>query len=151
MNVCVFKGNLTRDPEVRSVGDTKVASFSLAVNERPYKKDGELVKNVSFFDFDIWAGGAEVFEKYLHKGDPVLVRATAKQDTWEDKETGQKRSKVKFRVDDFEFLSRGNGNGNADSETGEVTEKSEPVKKRGRPKKVETVDESVVDGDSIPF
>lgn len=97
-------GRLTRDPETKAVGDTCVCEFSLAVNE--YRKVGEERKKFAhFFDFVIWDRAAEVVAKYCKKGDLLEVRATPRQDRWEDGE-GNKRSRIVFRVDEFSLMPR---------------------------------------------
>lgn len=106
MNKCFFTGNLTRDPELRTLDDgTKVVNFGLAVN-RPYKKGTERLNETAFLDLEAWAQGAETIAKYFSKGEPITVAASVKMDTWEDKTTGQKRSKLKFRVDEFWFIQK---------------------------------------------
>jgi len=96
-------GRLTRDPELKYVknGETCLCEFSLAVNE--YRKvNGERKKFPHFFDFIIWDKAAELIAEYCKKGDELQVKATPRLDKWEDQE-GNKRSRVMFRVDDFEF------------------------------------------------
>ena len=104
MNVCMFMGNLTRDPEIRTFGDNKsVTNFGLAIN-RSYKKGDDWVNEPSFLDCELWDKGGEIFANKFKKGDMVIVQCSVKQDNWEDKTTGEKRSKLKFRVDKFEGL-----------------------------------------------
>ena len=101
-------GRLTRDPETKAVNDTCVCEFSLAVNE--YRKVGdERKKFAHFFDFVIWDKAAEVIATYCKKGDLLEVRATPRQDRWEDGE-GNNRSRIIFRVDEFSLLPRGSSN-----------------------------------------
>lgn len=122
MNQCHFLGRLVAEPESRSVGDKQVVNFRLAVDRR-YKKGGESAKETAFLDCEAWDTGAETISKYLHKGDPIIVHASVKQEEWEDKNTGQKRSKLKFRVNSFEFVPGGGGkkkDGDSDSSTGTV-------------------------------
>lgn len=105
MNTCVFLGNLTRKPELRYVGSnqTPVCSFGLAVNNKPKDKDGN--RTTSFFDCEAWGKIAEIMEKHLDKGRQVIINASAIQDIWEKE--GQKRSKIKFKVNDFSFVNDG--------------------------------------------
>jgi single-strand DNA-binding protein len=104
MNNCSFIGNLTRDPEIRNFdGNKRVVNFSIAVN-RKYKRGDEWVNEVAYLDMEAWDSAADHIAKWYSKGDSIVVsRASVKQDNWEDKATGAKRSKLKFRVDDFEF------------------------------------------------
>jgi single-strand DNA-binding protein len=78
--------------------------FSLAVNEFR-KVNGERKKFAHFFDFVIWDKAAEVIAEYCTKGDMIEIRATPRQDKWQDNE-GRNRSRVVFRVDEFSFLPR---------------------------------------------
>src|SRR5688572_9185120 len=89
---------MTRDPELRPVGETQVCQFGLAVSHRVKDKDV-----TDFFEFEAWDRGGEVIAEHFHKGQPILVHCTPRNDRWEDAE-GKKRSKVYFRVDRFEFL-----------------------------------------------
>ena len=104
MNTCIFIGRLTREPELKPVGDTNVCQFSIAVNRRYKTQAGEQKEEVNFFDMSAWDKGAESIAQYFKKGDAILVYCSAKQETWQDKETGKDRSKVSFRVERFEFL-----------------------------------------------
>lgn len=106
VNVCMLGGNLTRDVEVKSVGESKVAVFSIAYSESYKKKDGEQVKDVSFFDVEAWNAQAEQVAKFFKKGDPILFEASAKQESWDDKTSGQKRTKIKFRLIKFWFVGK---------------------------------------------
>jgi single-strand DNA-binding protein len=102
-------GNLTRDPELKTFGDDKkVCNFGIAVN-RKFKRGKETVKETSFLDMECWDAGAEMVEKYFKKGDPIIVHCSVKTDTWDSPE-GEKRSKLKFRVDKFDFVPGSNRN-----------------------------------------
>lgn len=100
-------GRFVRDPELKEVGNTHVCEFSLAVDE--FRKiNGERKKYTNFFDFVIWDKAAELVVEHKRKGDQIAVECTARQDKWQDKNTGEQRSRVIFRVDDFTFLSSPN-------------------------------------------
>lgn len=104
MNQCTFLGNLTYDPELRSTPNgNSVVSFGVAINKRFKTADGEQKEEVTFLDFEAWNKQAEFIQEYFRKGDKILVDASAKLDTWEDKTTSEKRSKVKFRVNSVYF------------------------------------------------
>ena len=105
MNLCVFAGNLTRDPEVRNVGSegTAVASFGIATNRKFKSKNGDMKDDTTFVECEAWSTAAETIGKYCKKGNYIIVYCTAKNDNWEDTD-GKKRSRVKFRVDRFEFV-----------------------------------------------
>lgn len=101
-------GRFVADPVLRDVNETKVCTFSLAINE--YRRvNGERKKFPHFFEFEVWDKAAELIAEYRKKGDLLEFYATARQQKWNDKNTGESRSKVVFRVDDFTFLPRGNG------------------------------------------
>ena len=107
-------GNLVRDPELREIaGGKKVLNFSIAVNRR-FKRENGSAKETAFLDCEAWDTGAEMIAKYFKKGSPIIIHASVKQETWDDKESGQKRSKLRFRVNQFEFVPRIGGGGNAE-------------------------------------
>lgn len=106
MNLCVFSGNLTHDPELKNLANgTSVVNFRIATSGRRYKKsDGSYGKDVVYLDFEAWDSGAETINKYFKKGDPILVHAIARMDRWEN-EKGEKRTAIKFRVTQFDFIN----------------------------------------------
>jgi single-strand DNA-binding protein len=111
-------GRFVRDPDMKAVNDTHVCEFSLAVNEFR-KVGGERKKFAHFFDFVIWDKAAEVINEYCNKGDLIEVRATPRQDKWQDKD-GNNRSRIVFRVDEFSFLPRSTNNATqTEEESGE--------------------------------
>jgi single-strand DNA-binding protein len=119
MNVCMFIGNLTRDPELKSLrDDKKVVTFGIAVNRRYKGRDGEAKKETTFINLEAWGKTAEVIAKYFEKGDPIVItRATFRLDTW--KKDGEKRSRPVFRVEDFAwppFNSPSSDNVNSEAE-----------------------------------
>lgn len=115
-------GRFVADPVIMTVGEKQatVCKFSLAVNE--YRKvNGERKKFPHFFDFEVWDKAAELIHKWRKQGDLLEFYATARQQKWNDKETGEPRSKVVFRVDDFNFLPRGSS-----QQTDTVEDEEEP-------------------------
>jgi single-strand DNA-binding protein len=116
-NKVILAGNLTRDPELRyTPKGTAIAQFTLAVNRKWKTETGELKEEVSFIDVDAFGKQAEVIGQYLRKGRPFLVEGRLKQDTWEDKNTKQKQSKIKVVLESFSFIdsgNRGEGEGSA--------------------------------------
>ena len=108
INTVILGGNLTRDPEVRYTPQgTAVARLGLAVNQTYKTKDGEKREDVCFIDVEVWARQAETCGEYLKKGSSILVEGNLKLDTWDDRETGKKRSKHKIRARRVQFLSTG--------------------------------------------
>lgn len=106
LNKVLLVGNLTRDPELRfTPTGAAVCEFSIAINsKRKDKASGEFIEEVSFFDVVAWAKTAEVCAEYLKKGKSVLVEGRLKQDRWDDKQSGQKRSKVTIVAENVQFL-----------------------------------------------
>ncbi|MDZ4684109.1 MAG: single-stranded DNA-binding protein [Planctomycetaceae bacterium] len=96
-NRVILMGNLTRDPQVRyTPGGTAVAELGLAVNRTWFDKQTNTRKeDVTFVDVTLWGRTAEIAGEYLGKGRQVLIEGRLQTDSWDDKETGQKRSKLK--------------------------------------------------------
>lgn len=109
-NKVILIGNLTRDPEVRySQNSTAVASFALAIN-RKYKQGDETKEEVSYIDIVVFGKQAENCGKYLNKGDAALIEGRLQQLRWDDKETGQKRSKVEVAAQSVTFMPKSGKN-----------------------------------------
>ena len=105
-NKVILLGNLTRDPEVRyTPSGTAVASFAIAVN-RKYKQGDETKDEVSYIDIVVFGKTAENCGQYLNKGDGILVDGRLQQRRWDDKETGQKRSKVEVVAQSVNFMPK---------------------------------------------
>lgn len=116
LNSVVLVGRLVRDPELKYTPQgAPVCEFTLASNRRFTKKDGEKVEEVAFVDVVAWNRLAEISAEYLKKGRMVVVSGQLIQDRWEDKETGQKRSKLRVQAQTTQFL----GGGSKDGETSE--------------------------------
>jgi len=108
----IVAGNLTRDPETRSTpGGTSVTGFTIAVNRSFKDASGASKETTSFIDCSAWGKAGELIAQYCKKGSGLLVSGRLDQRSWEDKESGQKRSKVEVVVEDFTFLSGGAGEG----------------------------------------
>jgi len=103
-------GTLTRDVEVRFLqGGTAVANVSIAINEKYTTKAGEKREDVLFLECVLWGKTAELAGEYLAKGKQVLFGGRLKQENWEDKQSGQKRSKIVLNVDTMQFLGAPSG------------------------------------------
>ncbi|MEM7577952.1 MAG: single-stranded DNA-binding protein [Planctomycetota bacterium] len=116
-NRVILMGNLTRDPELRHLpSNVPVCSFGLAVNDRyKDKQSGEWVEKPNFIDCEAFGRSAELIQQYVSKGRPLFVEGKLRFDQWDDKNTGQKRSKLKVIVDTFQFMGGRNedaGGGN---------------------------------------
>lgn len=118
VNKVFLLGNLTRDPELRyTPSGAAVAELGIAVNRSYTTKDGERREEVTFVDVTVWNRTAENCCQYLKKGRPVHVEGFLKLDTWDDKTSGEKRSKLKVEADNVQFLgsARDEPGGNAPS------------------------------------
>ncbi len=105
----IITGNLTRDPELRTTPNgASVCSFSVAVNRVFRDSSGTQQESVSFIDCSAWGKLGEMISQYAKKGSGVLVSGRLDQRSWEDKATGQKRSRVEIVVEDFNFTSNAN-------------------------------------------
>lgn len=103
-NKTIIGGNLTRDPELRyTQGGTALCKFGVAVNET-FTKDGEKRQKTHFVDCVAWGRTGEVINEHLSKGDPIFVEGKLDFSSWEDRNTGQKRSKLEVNVLSFQFV-----------------------------------------------
>ena len=98
-------GNCTRDSELRYTSKgTAIADIGLVIN-RSWKNDrGQKQEETTFVEVTLWAKVAEVAAEYCHKGDPLFVSGRLHLDTWDDKQTGQKRTKLKVVVEMIQLL-----------------------------------------------
>jgi single-strand DNA-binding protein len=104
-NKVILVGNLTRDPELRyTPKGTAVAKIGLAVNRVWTTETGEKKEEVTFVDVDAFGRTAENVAQYMRKGSPMLVEGRLKLDQWDDKQTGQKRSKMGVVAESVQFL-----------------------------------------------
>lgn len=112
MNTFNCIGNITRDPETRQAGRSSVTSFSIAHNRKWTDKDtGELKEETSFFDCEAWGPRGETIAKHFSRGSKIGITGELKQDRWEDKDDGTKRSKIIVRVNSFDFCDSKGGSG----------------------------------------
>ena len=108
-NRVILVGNLTRDPELRyTPKGMAIAKIGLAVNRTWRNEAGETKEDVTFVDVDAFGRQAETLAQYMKKGSPLLVEGRLRLDQWDDKQTGQKRSKLGVVVEGFQFLGGGN-------------------------------------------
>ena len=112
LNKVFLIGNLTRDPELRvTPKGTAICQFGLAVNRQFKDESGQTRDETTFVDIEAWGKQGELVSKYLTKGSPAMVEGRLKLDQWEDKTSGQKRSKLKIVLDNVQFLGRPGGAG----------------------------------------
>ena len=145
-NKVILLGNVTRDPEIRyTPKGTAVTELGMAVN-RVYSTDsGEKREEVLFVDVTLWGRTAEIAGEYLKKGRPVLIEGRLQLDTWDDKQSGQKRSKLKVVADGLQLIGgRPPGSSGGPAESSE----SRPTKTAPSPKPAAGGE---ADADEIPF
>ncbi len=115
LNKVIIIGNLTRDPEVRyTPNGAAVAELSIAVN-RTWMDGTEKKEEVTFVDVTLWGKLAEIAGQYLTKGRSAMVEGRLTMDSWDDKTTGQKRSKLKVTGENVQFLGDNKPEGRAES------------------------------------
>jgi single-strand DNA-binding protein len=131
-NKVMLLGNCTRDPEVKyTPKGSAVTEIGLAVNRFYTTDSGEKREETTFVDVTIWGRQAEVAGQYLKKGRPVFIEGRLQLDTWDDKQTGQKRSKLRVVCENFQLLGSreggGEGGGAASRPAGSRPAKSAPA------------------------
>jgi single-strand DNA-binding protein len=149
-NKVILLGNLTRDPEVRyTPKGTAVTELGMAVNRVYTAENGEKREETTFVDVTLWGRTAEIAGEYLKKGRPVFIEGRLQLDTWDDKQSGQKRSKLKVVGEGLQLIGGrpgggGAGGGGGDEEGGgSRSSRPAPPPRASAP--------SAPDDDEIPF
>lgn len=159
-NKVILVGNLTRDPEVKyTTGGTAVAEIGLAVNRQWFdQKSNERKEETTFVDVTLWGRQAEVAGEYLSKGRSVLIEGRLQLDQWEDKQSGQKRTKLRVVGEQMQMLGgRGDGGPGGGSAGGGAGGASRGGGQRSAPRQSEPADsfyDSAPGGspnDDVPF
>jgi len=152
LNKVTVAGNTTRDVELRfTPKGTAIAQVGIAVNRRWKGEDGEQKEEVTFIDATFWGKTAEIVAQYFRKGSPIYIEGRLKLDSWDDKQTGQKRSKLSVVAESFQFVGRKAQGDTEEEPSGKVIggeqrrAKSEPSAKEPA-----TGDESP-ESDDVPF
>ena len=146
LNKVMLIGNVTRDPELKyTPKGTAVAEVGLAVN-RTYSTDGgEKREETTFIDVTFWGRQAEIAGEYAKKGRPIFVEGRLQLDSWEDKQSGQKRSRLRVVAENIQLLgSRPAGGGEGGFEA------SSSPKAAARPEPAKAVAPEPEE-DDIPF
>ncbi len=147
-NRVILMGNLTRDPELRyTQKGTAIARVGLAVNRTWRTETGEMKEEVTFVDVDAFGKQAETLGKYLKKGSPILIEGRLKFDTWEDKQTSQKKSKLGVVLETFRFLDSAKDRDNDGSRAPRATAPAAP----SAPAPAEHVEDAPPPEDDVPF
>ena len=144
-NKVILVGNVTKDPELRyTPKGTALCNLTLAVNEKYTADNGEKRESVSFIEVTFWGRLAEIVGEYVKKGKPILVSGSLKQESWEDKTTGKKRSKLVVVADEMQLLGSREG-----KDRGQSTDRpSSRHQSTPKPSKDPDLD---VEGSDIPF
>jgi single-strand DNA-binding protein len=122
LNRVLLIGNLTRDPEVRyTPKGTAVTDLGLAINRVIGSEEGERREEVTYVDVTLWGRQAEIAQQYLTKGRSVFIEGRLQLDSWDDKQTGQKRSKLKVVGEYLQLLGGRPGNAPAEAEPSSST------------------------------
>lgn len=118
-NRVVLMGNLTRDIELKyTPSGMAVTDIGLAVNDRRKNASGEWVEETTFIDVTLWGRTAEVASEYLSKGSPLFIEGRLKLDQWDDKQSGQKRSKLRVVGERIQLIGGRGGPGGGGSSGG---------------------------------
>src|SRR5213080_2232682 len=149
-NKVILLGNLTRDPEVRyTPKGSAVCDLGIAINRSYTLDSGEKREEVTYVDVVLWSRLAEIAGEYLKKGRPVFIEGRLQLDTWDDKQSGQKRSKLRVIGETMQLLGgrppgAGSGGGGEGSE-------ARPTSKTTPPPKAAAGAAAEPDDDEIPF
>lgn len=104
INKVILMGNLTRDPEIKNVGQTTLCTFGLAMGHKFKDRDGNMRDETCFVDGKLWGKSGQMFHEHFAKGSTVLVEGRLTLGQWQDKATGAKRSKHTVFVEQFHFV-----------------------------------------------
>jgi single-strand DNA-binding protein len=128
-NKVILMGNLTRDPELRyTPKGMAIAKIGLAINRTWKNEAGESKEEVTFVDVDAFGRTAENIGQYFKKGRPIFIEGRLKLDQWDDKQTGQKRSKLGVILENFQFMdSKGGGAGGGEGGAPEAPRSRPPA------------------------
>lgn len=152
LNKVFLMGNLTRDPDLRvTPKGTSICQFSLAINRQFRMESGETREEVTYVDIEAWGKQGETIAKYVTKGRPLYVEGRLRLDQWEDKNTKEKRSRMKIVLEQFQFLGDSRGGGGAggaapaEADQAPSPERHSPPPRSGgtKPASTENLDEDV--------
>lgn len=156
-NKVIIMGNLTRDPEVKALpSGNSAARLSVAVNRQFSDKDGNKREEVTFVEVDAFGKQAEVIGKFFSKGKPILVEGRLKLDQWEDKKTGEKKSRLGVVLENFSFVGGDRDKGDRDGEGGEAAPAQRAPRAGNATQRQSTIPGTSTpagygEGDDVPF
>jgi single-strand DNA-binding protein len=157
LNRVLLIGNLTRDPELRvTPKGSSICQFGLAVNRTFKDGAGQQREETTFIDVEAWGRQGEVISKYCTKGRPLFVEGRLRFDSWDDKTTGQKRSRLSVVLENFQFIgSRGDdqaGGGAPASDApagGDSPERNSPPPRQPNPAPAAAAEDNL--DEDVPF
>ena len=152
-NKVILVGHLTRDPELRyTPKGTAIAKLGVAVNRVWTTDTGEKREEATFVDVNAFDRQAEVIGQYFKKGRPILVEGRLHLNTWEDKQTNQKRSKLTVVAENVQFLGTGRASeGAAPPETGSARAATAAPPAHASPPASAPADGAAGEEDDVPF
>jgi single-strand DNA-binding protein len=149
LNKVMLIGNVTRDPEIKyTPKGSAVADVGLAINRTYTNQGGEKVEEVTYVDVELWGRLAEIAGEYAKKGRPIFVEGRLRIDSWEDKQSGQKRNRLKVVGEIMQLL--GSRPGSAGGGGGAEFEGEGGPSKPSRPASTRPIQAEPAD-DDIPF
>ena len=150
-NQVILLGNVTRDPEIRyTPKGTAVTELGMAMNRVYSGENGEKREEVTFVDVTLWGRTAEIAAEYAKKGRPVMIEGRLQLDSWDDKQSGQKRSKLKVVGESLHLIGgRPGGGGGGESEQADRPARASAGKTSAPPPAKSASAEP--DDDEIPF
>lgn len=157
LNKVMLIGNLTRDPELRHTPKgTAVSEISLAINRNWTNEQGQKQEDTTFVEVTLWGRQAEVVQQYVTKGSPIYIEGRLQLDSWDDKETGKKRSKLRVIGENFQFLASKpggqSGGGNSQGSAASNSPSSRPPERSGPPQGASPAPvDDFQEEDDIPF
>jgi single-strand DNA-binding protein len=151
-NKVILLGNLTRDPEIRyTPKGSAVCDLGIAVNRQYTLENGERREEVTYVDVVLWARLAEIAAEYLKKGRPVFIEGRLQLDTWDDKQSGQKRSKLRVIGENMQMLGSRPGGGGGGGAAVDAGDEDRPARAPTPPPKAAASAPPEPDEDEIPF
>lgn len=154
VNKVILIGNVTRDPEVKfTPKGSAVTDVSLAINRNYTLDNGEKREETTYVDIELWGRLAEIAGEYAKKGRPIYIEGRLRMDTWEDKTSGQKRSRMKVVGENLQLLGSrpgGSSSGGGDHEGGGYSDQPRSSQRPQRPAAPQPAPSSEPD-DDIPF
>ena len=154
VNKVILIGNVTRDIEVKfTPKGSAVADVGLAINRKYSLDNGEKREETTFVDIELWGRLAEIAGEYAKKGSPLYVEGRLRMDTWDDKTSGQKRSRMKVVGENIQLLGGRTGGGGSFSseEESASSAQSRPAARTPERRPAPAADPSAAPDDDIPF